>query len=324
MAMGFNALTRLALGDTATPETLPPIPPGADGISGYFTPSKICYLVGEPIEITFRMENHGTEAFTFKKGGAYRFAEGRDDNFHVQIIGPEGYDHLIYWGGHGGFMDQHTIEAGDVYESTLLLNAWADLLEAGRYTINLRRPIDGDIEASLATLRVSPHKALRPSRLPQNESRLKGLYVEDILEHCGECSREEAFTRAEWHMRMPMIESTFEIEVLPFDAEKLVEIVEALPLGKAGIVLEDGDCSSPIGILSLQLGLSPSKAKTLEALRLGVHPRPRERQNKDDHWSWVALTKFRYEQFGHNGERFIAPELRQIADEYLINRRKLR
>jgi len=282
------------------PENPKPIPEAATHIKGAFVPSKKSYMAFEPIDTSFVVENASDSEFTFPEGGADRGALGANHNFFVHITGPDGYAVPLFLFNRGGLVGQRPVPAAGRHEETLLLNAWADLIEPGTYTVTMRRELYGSPSGMDASSFPARSWRLRvPPGVTVRDSRLRRLMIQSLRHSNQNYSIEEAAEWVDWMLRMPMIESTFEIEILPFEPESFLEMVAARPREEYGAVLADGGCSNAIAVIFVQLGLTDetlSKTLVLEELQAGRIPGPREDQGERGHWVRESLQA--YKAFG--------------------------
>ena len=308
------------------PESPLPLPDAADHISGGFFPSTHSYMAFEPIDISFVVENASNTAFNFPDGGASRSSFGADHNFFVHITGPDGYDVPQFLFHKGGLIGGGcTVPAGGRHERTLLLNSWADLIEPGVYTVTMRRELYG-MPSGMAPSHHAPVTTWRlraPPGLEVAESRLRRLMVQALVTKQetappGQLTREEVVEWVDWMLRMPMIESTFEIEILPFEPEGFVEIVAAQLPEEYGPILADGCSSMAIAVICIQLGLETeerSQARALEVLRQGHTPS--SRVDIENLIFWVDRKVRSYEAFRVPKPYPIRPE--HLAEHPLYN-----
>jgi hypothetical protein len=252
-------------------------------ISGYFAPERTTYSAFEPIHVTFRVTNDSDDMFAFAIGGASRFAEGRDENVYVHIIGPDGKDLPLHLGNRGGLVGQVRLPPEGRHERELLLNSWVDLYEPGTYTVTMRHVLyssDGVLPAFEAMVRSS-----FPPRLNPSKAAMRAVLIHHAQQRQRDKDAEEIAREVDLILDMPMIESRFEIEILPFDRQVLIDRVETLPIQSSGIVVQEGS-SDALGILCLQLGLTQeqfSRENALALLHNGAVPRPRP----DDFRIWL-------------------------------------
>jgi len=277
------------------PENPRPIPEAARHITGAFVPSKRSYMAFEPIDISFIVENASDSEYAFPVGGAQRMTLGANHNFFVHITDVDGYDMPLFLYHRGGLVGQRKVPAAGRHEETMLLNAWVDLIEPGAYTVTMRRelygtPITGNASGVTMDLPATSWRLRVPPGLEVDDSRLRRLMVQSVRHSNQTYSIEEAVERVDWMLRMPMIESTFEIEILPFEPESFLEIVAARPREEFGAVLADGGCSNAIAVIAVQLDLlrepseTLSKALVLDALQAGRVPGPRPDHGETGHW----------------------------------------
>lgn len=265
------------------PEDPKPVPPIIEHINGYFAPDKTEYMAFEPIWVTFVVTNGGDEPFGIPDGGAYR-SLGRDENFYVYIMGPKGLGVPLYRGNMGGLIGGPTmVPPHGRHERRMLLTAWADLHVPGTYTVTMRRELFAKPREVIEFLPSRSKRLLMPPHLRLSEDDVRRALVRDTMKHAKDqnLSQEEILQDIDWMMRMPMIESTFQIDILPFNAEAFTKIIETLPL------------DSPSSyILGLQLGLPRDQISRLNverALRDGAVPRSRP----DDEGFRIWLTETR-------------------------------
>ncbi|MBI1317761.1 MAG: hypothetical protein GC168_02285 [Candidatus Hydrogenedens sp.] len=213
------------------PELPPlPLPPGAEQIKGYFAPQRTKIRAFEPIWVDFVVENPSEHAFEFPEGDATRFAGGRDENFWVHVSGPDGFDWPVFnYSSHAGISSLVTpyiyVSAGGRFVQRLLLNAWTDFDTPGRYTVTMRRELYSVLDGILPIDRTARSEV--PLGTPEQARKVREQ-VECVLLSVGRLNPPVARQRVDWMLRMPMIESTFEIEILPYESDRLVQTLNDL------------------------------------------------------------------------------------------------
>ena len=100
-----------------------------------FTPLRPSFRIGDDVRVKFRIENIGTNAISFQKGGHYRGAS-RDNQyaFSAELLGRQVPD--IGSNNHfGGISVARVLEAGDVFEEEVSLNKWFAFDKRGLYSV---------------------------------------------------------------------------------------------------------------------------------------------------------------------------------------------
>jgi hypothetical protein len=100
-----------------------------------FTPALTSFRIGDAVNVKFRIENIGTNAVSFMKGGHYR-GSSRDNQytFSAQFLGKQVPD--IGSNVHfGGLATRRVLEAGDVFEDEISLSKWFVFDKKGLYEI---------------------------------------------------------------------------------------------------------------------------------------------------------------------------------------------
>lgn len=104
-------------------------------------PDKTSIMLGEPVHVSFVVENHSHQDLQVLVGGDYRNALGRPESFTVTVQGEDnrhvpqpdaGY-------GMGGLLGPEKIPAGGNYAFRLFLPHWATFQEVGNYTMTASR-----------------------------------------------------------------------------------------------------------------------------------------------------------------------------------------
>ena len=104
-------------------------------------PDKTSIMLGEPVHVSFVVENHSHQDLQVLVGGDYRNALGRPESFTVTVQG-EGNRHVPQpdaGTGMGGVSGPVPIPAGGNYTFRLFLPHWASLQEVGNYTMVAKR-----------------------------------------------------------------------------------------------------------------------------------------------------------------------------------------
>ncbi len=104
-------------------------------------PDKTSIMLGEPVHVSFVVENHSHQDLQVLVGGDYRNALGRPESFTVTVQG-EGNRHVPQPDagyGMGGLLGPEKIPAGGNYAFRLFLPHWATFQEVGNYTMTASR-----------------------------------------------------------------------------------------------------------------------------------------------------------------------------------------
>jgi hypothetical protein len=100
-----------------------------------FTPTKASFRTRDEVTATFRIENVGTNAIAFRKGGQYR-GSTRDNQyeFSARLQGRQvrGIGNNFHMGGLSG---RQVLKAGAVFEDEVSLGNWFEFDKPGRYEI---------------------------------------------------------------------------------------------------------------------------------------------------------------------------------------------
>ncbi|MHB8519133.1 MAG: hypothetical protein ACYDH9_00115 [Limisphaerales bacterium] len=214
-------------------------------VTGFFAPLTRQGTIYEPIFVEFAVTNSGQQEFRFDIGGDYRNAKWRHLRFNFRVVGPGGQalpdpSPRDIGGGMGG---PAMIKAGDTYREMIFLNPWADFTTPGKYTVTCQRIMSGllkqrygsDQHPDGALLRydaVFANGFLRAINLAQpgvREELLKRLRPAGPKDPLSDQELEQV---VDDFLHFPQITSTFEIEVLPFDASRLRQMLQPLTLPK--------------------------------------------------------------------------------------------
>ena len=106
-------------------------------IQTHLVPDKTTIMLGEPIYVSFIVDNHSDQDLQVLDGGDYRNGLGRPESFTVTVQG-EGNRHVPQpdaGPGMGGLLSAEKIPAGGNYAFRLLLPNWATFQEVGNYTM---------------------------------------------------------------------------------------------------------------------------------------------------------------------------------------------
>lgn len=100
-------------------------------------PDQTTIMLGEPIYVSFIVDNHSNQDLRVLEGGDYRNRLGRPESFTVTVQG-EDNRHVPQpdaGPGHGGLLGPRRIPAMGNYTFRLFLPNWATFQEVGNYTI---------------------------------------------------------------------------------------------------------------------------------------------------------------------------------------------
>ena len=104
-------------------------------------PDKTSIMLGEPVHVSFIVENHSAQALQVLVGGDYRNRLGRPESFSVTVQG-EDKRHVPQpdaGPGMGGLLGPEQIPAGGNYAFRLFLPNWTTFQEVGNYTMAASR-----------------------------------------------------------------------------------------------------------------------------------------------------------------------------------------
>lgn len=150
-----------------------------------------------------------------------------------------------------------------------------------------------------------------PPRTPFSRPEIFHTLVRDACARHGLEESDEVVRAVDWIMRMPMIESTFVIDILPFDRRLLVNTLREIPLEIHGISVQGGH-STAIGVVCIQLGLPQaefSRERAIECLERGIVPQRRA----GDFQPWLHRQTVAYELWNVPKPWPLPPRL---VDEY--------
>jgi hypothetical protein len=99
-----------------------------------FTPSKPEFQVGEEVNVTLRIQNAGSRAFSFQQGGRERGARDSQYTF-VARLGENQVDDIGKIIVMGGFSAPRVVKPGEVFTDTILLNKWYAFDKPGDYRV---------------------------------------------------------------------------------------------------------------------------------------------------------------------------------------------
>lgn len=117
-------------------------------VNGYeiqtrLVPDKISIMLGEPMYVSFIVDNHSDQDLQVLVGGDYRNGLGRPESFTVTVQG-EDNRHVPQpdaGPGFGGLAGPEKIPAGGNYAFRLFLPHWATFQEVGNYTMVASRTL---------------------------------------------------------------------------------------------------------------------------------------------------------------------------------------
>ncbi len=104
-------------------------------------PDKTSIMLGEPVHVSFIVENHSAQDLQVLVGGDYRNRLGRPESFSVTVQG-EDKRHVPQpdaGPGMGGLLGPEQIPAGGNYAFRLFLPNWTTFQEVGNYTMAASR-----------------------------------------------------------------------------------------------------------------------------------------------------------------------------------------
>lgn len=117
-------------------------------VNGYeiqtrLVPDKTTVMLGEPVYVSFIVDNHSDQDLQVLVGGDYRNGLGRPESFTVTVQG-EGNRHVPQpdaGPGFGGLTGPEKIPAGGNYAFRLFLPHWATFQKVGNYTMVASRTL---------------------------------------------------------------------------------------------------------------------------------------------------------------------------------------
>jgi hypothetical protein len=146
----FQAMLTAVLGSAAgQQDAIQPIPkdkkpylrdyvaPAANVRAGFF-PYKAQLVWGEPFQVTFWVQNLGTNEFKFEFGGDYR-GTGRHERFKITMTDAKGHelpDPIKHIYDMGGLLYPVNLKPGQVFTNTFDLPAYRVITNAGTYTVH--------------------------------------------------------------------------------------------------------------------------------------------------------------------------------------------
>lgn len=106
-------------------------------------PEKSTIMLGEPVYLSFTVQNNSDQDLQVVVGGDYRNALGRPETFTVTVVGEDGKGVPQPDAGpsFGGISGPQRIPARGSYVFRLFLPHWATFQQSGRYTITAKRAL---------------------------------------------------------------------------------------------------------------------------------------------------------------------------------------
>jgi hypothetical protein len=99
-----------------------------------FTPSRPAFAVGEPVEVTMRIQNVGSNAFAFQVGGRNRAARDCQYTFVARLADKQVED-IGSSINFGGLSVDRVLKPAEVFTNTVVLNKWFAFDKPGDYRI---------------------------------------------------------------------------------------------------------------------------------------------------------------------------------------------
>jgi hypothetical protein len=123
----------------STTNRTPDISPGQ--IEVKLVPDKSKVMLGEPVFLSFVVENHSKEDLQLTVGGDYRNRLGRPESFAVTVTDEDGQQIVRPDAGQtmGGLGGPQKLPAGKHFVLRLFLPHWAKIEKIGRYDISAER-----------------------------------------------------------------------------------------------------------------------------------------------------------------------------------------
>lgn len=111
-------------------------------VSAGFRPDAARILLGEPLFLTWAVNNRGEQPFVFETGGDNR-GSVRHNNFHITATDAEGQPVKDPYGynNFGGMGNAVTLAPGKEYKERLFLNHWCAFEKPGEYTVKCERTL---------------------------------------------------------------------------------------------------------------------------------------------------------------------------------------
>lgn len=187
-------------------------------VTGAFEPLARSVVVGEPLVVRFHVENRSDAPLAFSWGGDYRNSVG-PLRFRWIVRDPDGQVECDLRAtppmGLGGIGTEQTVAPGGSYDRLLVLGSVCEALSTpGRHWITGVRVLTRDVYGG-------DHSELGETCdpfLPPDPTR-------DPVEPVGEPVTDECLA---WLRSFPAVSSDFEIEVRPYDPERVREGARAL------------------------------------------------------------------------------------------------
>lgn len=107
-------------------------------------PDKSEIILGEPIHISFIVQNHSDRDLYFYDGGDYRNRLGRSESYQVKAVRSDGKEVPVprILVSLGGLMGSQQVPAHGNYTRHLFLPLWAPFEETGSYTITCQKDLN--------------------------------------------------------------------------------------------------------------------------------------------------------------------------------------
>lgn len=151
-------------------------------------PDKSIIMLGEPVHVSFIVENRSDQDLQVLVGGDYRNGLGRPESFTVTVQG-EGNRHVPQpdaGPGMGGLLGPEKIPAGGNYAFRLFLPHWATFQEVGNYTMVAKRILNlGNHTSDLYDIRTKTTNVQTEASTKLRVVPLVEAKMGNIIDHLG-------------------------------------------------------------------------------------------------------------------------------------------
>jgi hypothetical protein len=257
-----------------------------------FIPYKAQLVWGEPLQVTFTVENLGTNDFKFTFGGDYR-GTGRHDRFKITVTDANGKalpDPIAHIFDFGGFLQPVNLKTGQIFTNVIDLTDFRVIDKPGIYTVNCSFAFDehlsqketaNSVVHSTFTLTILERTSERVSKvldeLAAKAQSVQGHDLDETLALIARFGRDDAVPRLAQLAESGTVErraaALGALSMIPTDASLdivLASLKDSDPKVRAAAAGSLGTMQKPRAVDALLDALPKEKSPVAEAIVLAL------------------------------------------------------